>query len=134
METIHAKIISMLLLGGISLFLGMLPVLLKRCCNIGQSATPKGQMLISALSCFGGGVILTTCFTHMLPEVNLFLNLNIEKGQFPDTGKAQRTYEMVILTTRFGEFSRTFSLLLLTEKKCGKIQIEIAKMSKIVGN
>mgnify|MGYP001301119707 CR=1 FL=1 len=134
METIHAKIISMLLLGGISLFLGMLPVLLKRCCNIGHSATPKGQMLISALSCFGGGVILTTCFTHMLPEVNLFLNLNIEKGQFPDTGKAQRTYEMVILTTRFGEFSRTFSLLLLTEKKCGKIQIEIAKMSKIVGN
>ena len=134
METIHAKIISMLLLGGISLFLGMLPVLLKRCCNIGQSATPKGQMLISALSCFGGGVILTTCFTHMLPEVNLFLNLHIEKGQFPDTGKAQRTYEMVILTTRFGEFSRTFSLLLLTEKKCGKIQIEIAKMSKIVGN
>ena len=134
METIHAKIISMLLLGGISLFLGMLPVLLKRCCNIGQSATPKGQMLISALSCFGGGVILTTCFTHMLPEVNLFLNLNIEKGQFPDTGKAQRMYEMVILTTRFGEFSRTFSLLLLTEKKCGKIQIEIAKMSKIVGN
>ena len=134
METIHAKIISMLLLGGISLFLGMLPVLLKRCCNIGQSATPKGQMLISALSCFGGGVILTTCFTHMLPEVNLFLNLNIEKGQFPDTGKAQRMYELVILTTRFGEFSRTFSLLLLTEKKCGKIQIEIAKMSKIVGN
>ena len=124
METIHAKIISMLLLGGISLFLGMLPVLLKRCCNIGQSATPKGQMLISALSCFGGGVILTTCFTHMLPEVNLFLNLNIEKGQFPDTGKAQRMYETVILTTGFGEFefSRTFSLLLLTEKKCGKIQ------------
>ena len=134
METVTAKIISMLLLGGISLILGMLPVLLKRCCNIGQSATPKGQMLISALSCFGGGVILTTCFTHMLPEVNLFLNLNIEKGQFPDTGKAQRMYEMVILTTRFGEFSRTFSLLLLTEKKCGKIQIEIAKMSKIVGN
>jgi len=88
METVTAKIISMLLLGGISLILGMLPVLLKRCCNIGQSATPKGQMLISALSCFGGGVILTTCFTHMLPEVNLFLNLNIEKGQFPDTGMA----------------------------------------------
>ena len=87
METIHAKIISMVALGGISLLLGMLPVLLKRCCNIGQSATPKGQLLISALSCFGGGVILTTCFTHMLPEVNLFLALNIEKGQFPDSGK-----------------------------------------------
>ena len=78
---------TMVALGGISLLLGMLPVLLKRCCNIGQSATPKGQLLISALSCFGGGVILTTCFTHMLPEVNLFLALNIEKGQFPDSGK-----------------------------------------------
>ena len=86
METIHAKIISMVSLGGISLFLGLVPLLLKRCCNIGQSASPKGQFFLSALSCFGGGVILTTCFTHMLPEVNLFLQHNIDQGQFPDTG------------------------------------------------
>ena len=27
------------------------------------------QLVIMSLNCFGGGVILTTCFTHMLPEV-----------------------------------------------------------------
>ena len=41
-------------------------------------------------------------------------------------------YEMVILTAGFGdfEFSRTFSILLLPDKKCGKIQIDIPIMSK----
>ena len=36
-------------------------------------------------------------------------------------------YEMVLLTTGFGEFefSRTFTLLVLSDKKCEKIQIEI---------
>ena len=26
--------------------------------------------LFSCLTCFGGGVILTSCLTHMLPDVN----------------------------------------------------------------
>ena len=44
-------------------------------------------------------------------------------------------YEMAILTTGFEkfEFSRIFSLLLLPDIKCGKIQIEIPKMSKKCG-
>merc|ERR1711894_298496 len=90
MELLSAKIIASLLLGGISLFLGLLPVILKRFKVIGDqnSTSRNGKFVLAALSCFGGGVILTTCFTHMLPEVNLFLNLNIEKGQFPDTGMA----------------------------------------------
>ena len=39
---------------------------------------------------------------------------------------------MVILTTGFGkfEFSRTFSLLLLPDKQCEKVQIEIPQMYK----
>ena len=39
--------------------------------------------------------------------------------------KAQKVYEMVILTTGFGEFefSRTFCRARVEEKKCGKIQI-----------
>ena len=47
--------------------------------------------------------------------------------------KAQRMYEMVILTSAFGEFefTRTFSLLLLPDKNCGKNQFEIPKMLKI---
>jgi len=89
MEATAAKIVSMFLLGGISLFLGLLPLLLKKCNLIGQSTSSRrGKFAVSALSCFGGGVILATCFTHMLPEVNTFMKKNIQEGHFPDTGLA----------------------------------------------
>ena len=42
--------------------------------------------LFSALTCFGGGVILTSCLTHMLPDVNEVLVAAIEDGSFPDSG------------------------------------------------
>jgi len=42
--------------------------------------------LVSCLNCFGGGVILTTVLTHMLPEVNHFLEYNIDHGQIEDRG------------------------------------------------
>jgi hypothetical protein len=88
MDVLSAKITAMFLLGGISWFLGLLPLLLKKCCNIGAAnQSSKAQYFLSALACFGGGVILTTCFTHMLPEVNLFLQKNIREGHFPNTGK-----------------------------------------------
>jgi len=80
----------MCLLGGVSLLLGLLPLLFKRTCGFGGGQNGanggKSSALISALSCFGGGVILATCFTHMLPEVNIALNENIKHGAFPDTG------------------------------------------------
>ena len=88
MDALTAKILAMVLLGGISMALGILPVFLRRFCNFGGTTTgPRGQFFLSALSCFGGGVILTTCFTHMLPEVNFFLENNIKNGHFPETGK-----------------------------------------------
>ena len=31
---------------------------------------------LSCLACYGGGVILATCFTHMMPEVVLPVVLN----------------------------------------------------------
>ena len=87
MEATSAKIVSMILLGGISLFLGLLPLLLKKCNVVGQSTSSRrGKFVVSAMSCFGGGVILATCFTHMLPEVNTFMKKNIQEGHFPDTG------------------------------------------------
>ena len=88
MELLSAKIIASLLLGGISLFLGLLPVILKRFKVIGdQNSTSKnGKFVLAALSCFGGGVILATCFTHMLPEVNVAMRRTIQKGTFPDSG------------------------------------------------
>ena len=79
-----------MLLGGIAMLLGMLPILLRRFCQIGtkhsNNNNPKSGLFLSALSCFGGGVILTTCFTHMLPEVSVFLEKNINEGHFPKTG------------------------------------------------
>lgn len=87
MEVLTSKVLSMVLLGGISMFLGLLPLILRRFCNLGNNSHQvHQQFLLSALSCFGGGVILTTCFTHMLPEVNFFLAKNIKDGHFPDTG------------------------------------------------
>ena len=95
MEVLTAKIAAMFLLGGLSLLIGLVPLLMRLCCNFGNSPrnlTPggkrtKGQIFISALSCFGGGVILTTSFTHMLPEVNFLLAKNIKSGNFPKTGR-----------------------------------------------
>ena len=87
MELLSAKIIASLLLGAISLLLGIVPVILKRFKVIGQNSNSKnGKFILAALSCFGGGVILATCFTHMLPEVNVAMRRSIQKGTFPDSG------------------------------------------------
>ena len=87
MELLSAKIIASLLLGAISLLLGIVPVILKRFKVIGQNSNSKnGKFILAALSCFGGGVILATCFTHMLPEVNVAMRRSIQKGSFPDSG------------------------------------------------
>ena len=42
--------------------------------------------LSSCLVCFGGGVILTSCLTHMLPDVNEVLTAAVDSGAFPDSG------------------------------------------------
>merc|ERR1719402_131060 len=54
--------------------------------KVDLSPGKRGGFIVSCLSCFGGGVILTTALTHMLPEVNLFLQYNIDHGQLADTG------------------------------------------------
>lgn len=86
-DTLIAKIVSMCLLGGVSLLLGILPIkLADTLLNQDSTFGGKSKFFISALNCFGAGVILTTCLTHMLPEVNHFLQLNIQQGLISDTG------------------------------------------------
>lgn len=91
-SSLVAKISSMCILGGVSLFLGLLPIKLSAVFNLQKSASDfsnkpnKSSLLLSALSCFGAGVILTTCLTHMLPEVNYFLNHNIKHGAIRNVG------------------------------------------------
>ena len=69
-----AKIWSMVLLGGVSLILGFLPL------KIGAYflRDDKGwkRTLTSVLLCFGGGVLFATSMIHMLPEVNIYFLKN----------------------------------------------------------
>ena len=94
MNILTAKIVTMVLLGGISLIVGLIPILFRNCLRKGQK-NGKTETIISCLACFGGGVILTTCLTHMLPEVNLFLQQNIENGHFPNTGKVSLIIHLI---------------------------------------
>ncbi|TRY69311.1 hypothetical protein TCAL_09730 [Tigriopus californicus] len=86
MGVLTAKVVSMCVLGGVSLIVGILPIKLSQYFDWKSERSKKSNFLLSALSCFGAGVILTTCLTHMLPEVNEFLEFNIQQQTIPDTG------------------------------------------------
>ena len=64
----------MVLLGGISLILGYLPI------KIGAYflRDDRGwkRTVTSVLLCFGGGVLFATSMIHMLPEVSIMLEIN----------------------------------------------------------
>ena len=66
--TQEAKIVSMVLLLAGTLFLGLIPIKLSKRCDPEKNAFNRG--VVSFLLCFGGGVLLATCFIHILPEVN----------------------------------------------------------------
>ena len=68
METTGSKLLAMLLLGGVSTFLGFIPLKLGRWFK-GNDGSPRHGTIFSSLLCFGGGVLLATSFLHMLPEV-----------------------------------------------------------------
>ena len=87
MDVTTTKVVAMVLLGAISFIAGMLPTMALRCmaaasavqeaggggavaaANRRRKRARRGRMFVSCLSCFAGGVILTTCFTHMMPHV-----------------------------------------------------------------
>jgi len=84
MDLLTTKIVTMSILGTVSLLIGFIPMLVAK--KVDLSDGSRGGFVVSCLSCFGGGVILTTALTHMLPEVNLFLQYNIQQGQLIDRG------------------------------------------------
>ena len=83
-EVLGAKIGSMFILGGFSLFFGLIPIKIVEKFGLSsldkKSKNSKTQLALTALNCFGAGVILTTCFTHMLPEVNEMLEASYHDG------------------------------------------------------
>ena len=62
-----AKVWTMVLLGLISMFLGILPLRLGAYFTKGDRGWKN--VVTSILLCFGGGVLFATAMIHMLPEV-----------------------------------------------------------------
>ena len=80
MDIITAKILSMVLLGGVSLILGFLP--LKIGVYFLQDNKGWKRTLTSVLLCFGGGVLFETSIIHMLPEVIHTLKIELIFGRY----------------------------------------------------
>ena len=67
-EIQEAKIWTMVLLGGVSLIFGALP--LKLGAYFANDDRGWKRVVTSVLLCFGGGVLFATSLIHMLPEVS----------------------------------------------------------------
>lgn len=90
-----AKVISMIVLGGVSFILGLLPMKLMKLMNrkstpqkssiIGHSCDDEQPLITSMLLCFGGGVLLFTTFVHLQPEVRDTIDKLIRKNILPHT-------------------------------------------------
>ncbi|CAH1112063.1 unnamed protein product [Psylliodes chrysocephalus] len=63
MNLIQSKILSSIILGLSSIFVGILP----NC--IAQQGRRQWPLFLSSLLCFGGGVLLSTSLVHILPEL-----------------------------------------------------------------
>ncbi|XP_071443049.1 zinc transporter ZIP1-like [Hetaerina americana] len=101
-EATLAKIVSMVILGGVPLLLGIAPWLtlhlFGRRRGGGRGSTfesPLGRLITSLLLCFGGGVLLCTTFFHIQPEVRESVQALQDKGLLP-SGEALRLPEMFL--------------------------------------
>ena len=70
MDTTWSKILALLLLGGISIIIGFIPLKLGKIFK-GSDGLPRHGTVFSSLLCFGGGVLLATTLLHLLPEVKV---------------------------------------------------------------
>ena len=66
----------MVLLGGVSIFLGFIPMKLGKWFK-NNDGSPRHRNFFSSLLCFGGGVLLGTSLLHMLPEVSNLMKIQL---------------------------------------------------------
>ena len=71
MEVTTSKILAMILLGGVSIIIGFIPLKLGKWFK-SKDGSPRHGTIFSSLLCFGGGVLLATSLLHMLPEVRYY--------------------------------------------------------------
>lgn len=67
------KIISMVVIGFGSFFIGVLPV-----CFLRRGREIRKRLVLSTLLCFGAGVLFATSILHILPEIRTPLKSNAE--------------------------------------------------------
>ncbi|XP_040568156.1 zinc transporter ZIP1 [Lepeophtheirus salmonis] len=88
-QTLIAKIVSVIILGVFALIFGLIPLRLKSYFEKMKNDNKKKnifELFITVIGCFGAGVILTTCLTHMIPEANEYMTEAVGKGIMTDTG------------------------------------------------
>ena len=68
MDPTASKALAMGLLGGVSVFLGLIPLKVGKW-FLDNEGNHRHGTILSSLLCFGGGVLFATSFVHMLPEV-----------------------------------------------------------------
>ena len=134
MAIVVAQVVSMVFLGLVTWIVGVLPLLGVRKGWLKESESQQTQTMVnlfSALTCFGGGVILTSCLSHMLPDVNEVVVAAIEGGSFPDSGLP--VAEIFVLAG--------FLMIYMLEEvlhhllvKCGHLQEEEGMHSKPAGH
>lgn len=95
MELVSTKILVLTLLGVLRLFFGLVPLKITKKLKIwGESGVShklverrkkQVDLAISLCLCFGGGVLLATCFIHMIPEVRESLEAVKARHLLPET-------------------------------------------------
>lgn len=81
-DTITAKAVAMTVLCVASLTMGLIP--LKLTSLFKWNGNPKNNVYIQMLLAMGGGVLLTTTFLHLLPEVAENIQELQEEGSLPE--------------------------------------------------
>jgi len=85
MELLSVKLIVLVLMGVGRIFCGMLPLAIVKIIKRRWSKTADRRLkkCISILVFFGGGVMLATCFLHMMPEVQESFNEALPNVHLP---------------------------------------------------
>lgn len=100
-DLLVAKLGSMIILGSISIFFGLIPIKITEKFSLSQldekSKNTRAGLFVTGLNCFGAGVILTTCFTHMLPEVDGVIEFNKKLGKLGKINGVQLAEILVLV-------------------------------------
>ena len=127
MSPVDAKILSMCLLGLVSIGLGMLPMAIISKLNwdsTGEGTTLIMQSLLSALLCFGGGVLMGVGFLHMLPDI-LHEFERLQKSQ-QLAGQTDLPLGVVVICAGFFAVYLIEELVHLIADRCARNRAEVS--------